>query len=243
MSRAQLCPAGPDVQGSPLGALAEAPAPTPRNPMNLALTKNSPSSRPSGQSPATKASVLKQNAMIIGISLAVMWGLEIIDAIAGQAMNGWGIRPRSVEGLLGIPIAPVLHGDFGHLVANTIPFAVLGFLTLLRGVRTFAMVTGFSVLVGGAFVWLMASSGSHIGASGLIFGYFGFLVAAAIFERSLRSILLAVLVGLLYGGMVFGVLPGKPGISWEGHLFGALAGAGYAWLTLGRKNRANAKKA
>jgi len=206
----------------------------------LALNPKTPANRTNAA--ATKSGVLKQNALIIGISLAVMWGLEIIDAIAGQAMNGWGIRPREITGLLGVPLAPVLHADFGHLAANTIPFAVLAFFTLLRGVKTFAMVTIFTTVVGGILVWLMGSSGSHIGASGLIFGYFGYLIAVAVFERSLKSILLGVLVGLLYGGMLFGVLPGKPGVSWEGHLFGALAGGGFAFL-MHRRNGQAPKKA
>lgn len=87
------------------------------------------------------------------------------------------------------------------------------------------------------------ASAYHIGASGLIFGYFGYLIAAGIFERSLKSILLAVLVGLLYGGMIFGVMPGRVGVSWEGHLFGFLAGAGYAWLSIGRLKAKTPKKA
>lgn len=207
----------------------------------LALSQKPPANKTTTS--GTKMSVLKQNALIVGISLAVMWGLEIIDAIAGQAMNSWGIIPRDVGGLIGIPLAPLLHGDFGHLAANSIPFAVLAFFTLLRGVKTFTLVTVFSVVVGGLLVWLMGRSASHIGASGLIFGYFGYLVAAGIFERSLKSILLAVLVVLLYGGMIFGVLPGKTGVSWEGHLFGAIAGAGYAWLSIGRKKATPAKKA
>lgn len=206
----------------------------------LALKQKTPATP---ANPGSKTGVLKQNALIIGIALAAMWGLEIIDAIAGQALNSWGILPRHVSGLIGIPLAPLLHGDFGHLAANTVPFAVLAFFTLLRGVKTFALVTAFSVVVGGLLVWLMGSSAYHIGASGLIFGYFGYLIAAGIFERSLKSILLAVLVGLLYGGMIFGVMPGRVGVSWEGHLFGFLAGAGYAWLSIGRLKAKTPKKA
>jgi membrane associated rhomboid family serine protease len=207
----------------------------------LALNQKPPANR--STTAATKASVLKHNALIVGIALAAMWGLEIIDAIAGQALNSWGILPREASGLIGIPLAPLLHGDFGHLAANTVPFAVLAFFTLLRGVKTFALVTAFSVVVGGLLVWLMGASAYHIGASGLIFGYFGYLLAAGFFERSFKSILLAVLVGLLYGGMIFGVMPGRPGVSWEGHLFGAVAGAAFAWLSIGRLKAKAAKKA
>ena len=170
-----------------------------------------------------------------------MWGLEVIDLVIGQRLDSLGIEPRTATGLIGIPLAPLLHGGFGHLLANTIPFAVLGFLTIMRGVSTFFVVTAFVTIVGGLFVWIVGSNGYHIGASGLIFGYFGYNLAMGIFERSLTSIALAVVVGVLYGSMIFGVLPGRPGVSWEGHLFGAASGAALAWLT-GRK-KAQAKKA
>lgn len=212
----------------------------------LALSPPPNTPRPAAQKSAgapSTTSALKQKAILIGIALAAMWGLEIIDAIVGQPLNDWGVVPRTVSGLIGIPLAPLLHGDFGHLASNTIPFAVLAFFTLLRGPRNFAMATGFIIVVGGLLVWLMGRSASHIGASGLIFGYFGYLLAAGFFERSLKSILLAVLVGLLYGGMIFGVLPSRPGVSWEGHLFGAIAGGAFAYLTLGRKKAQQPKKA
>jgi membrane associated rhomboid family serine protease len=112
----------------------------------------------------------------------------------------------------------------------------------MRGISTFVIVTIVVTLVGGLAVWIVGSSGHHIGASGLIFGYFGYNLAMGLFERSLKSILMAVLVGLLYGGMIFGVFPGRAGISWEGHLFGAAAGIGLAYLT-GRKAAAQAAKA
>lgn len=196
---------------------------------------------PSGNTGPTKSDTVKQRAFIIGIAVALMWGLELIDTVIGQRLDGLGIEPRTASGLIGIPLAPLLHAGFGHLLANTIPFAVLGFLTIMRGVGTFFVVTAFVTIVGGLCVWLVGSSGYHIGASGLIFGYFGYNLAMGIFERSLSSIALAVIVGVLYGGMIFGVLPGRPGISWEGHLFGAAAGGLLAWLT-GRK-KAQAKKA
>jgi len=185
---------------------------------------------------------LKQKAIILGVSLAAMWGLEIIDAILGQPLNSYGIRPRTAEGLFGILLAPVLHGDFGHLLSNTIPFAVLGFFTMLRGVPKFWMVTAFATIVGGFGVWVVGGTGtSHIGASGVIFGYFGFLLAMGIFERSFKSIALAVLVGLMYGSLIFGVVPSQPGVSWEGHLFGFLAGAAFALMT-SRELRAARRK-
>lgn len=189
-----------------------------------------------------KADSWRQRAMIIGIALAVMWGLEIIDIVIGQKMNALGIQPRTVSGLIGIPLAPVLHGGIGHLISNTIPFAILGFLTIMRGTQTFVIVTTFVVLAGGLAVWLMGASAYHIGASGLIFGYFGYNLAMGLFERSLKSILVSVVVVVFYGTMIFGVLPGRLGVSWESHLFGFVAGGGWAYL-VGRKKAAQKKKA
>ena len=103
----------------------------------------------------TKGELLRQRVFIIGLGLALMWGLEIIDAVLGQKLNGLGIEPRTVSGLIGIPLAPLLHADFGHLFANSIPFAVLGFLTIMRGLSTFVIVTATVTVVGGLAVWLL----------------------------------------------------------------------------------------
>jgi len=195
-----------------------------------------------GKPAPAKGDTLRQRAYIIGIALATMWGLEVIDAIIGQRMNSLGIEPRTASGLIGIPLAPFLHGGFGHLIANTIPFALLGFLTIMRGVSTFFLVSAFVTIVGGLAVWLLASSGYHIGASGVIFGLFGYNLAMGIFERSFKSIAMAALVGLLYGSMLFGVFPGQRGISWEGHLFGFAAGVGFAYLSVRKAAKAAAKK-
>ena len=170
-------------------------------------------------------------AKVLGGLLVVMWVLEIVDAVLGGSLDQFGIRPRSTDGLVGLAASPFLHGGFEHLVSNTIPFAVLGFLTMVHGVGTFWRVSLFAALVGGLLVWLVGASNSvHIGASGVIFGYFGFLLAMGLFERSAKAILIAVLVGLGYGGLIFGVLPSQPGVSWEGHLFGFLAGGTSAWM-------------
>lgn len=173
---------------------------------------------------------LKTNVIFLGIALGVLWAIEIIDQISGDALQTHGIHPRDGEGLIGLVTSPFLHGDWGHLVSNSIPFVVLGFFVLLRGKKAFVEVTIATAIVGGFAVWLLAAGGTnHIGASGVIFGYFGFLVGFGIFDRSLKNIALAVVVGVLYGGMIYGVLPGRAGISWEGHLFGFLAGVGLAY--------------
>jgi membrane associated rhomboid family serine protease len=159
--------------------------------------------------------------------LAILWVLELLDvSVLGRSLDRFGIRPRTIDGLWGILFAPFLHGGLPHLMANTIPLIFLGWLVMLRGLGQFFAVSALVMLVGGLGVWLFGQPGSiHIGASGLIFGYLGYLLLRGYFERSFTAILIAVVVGLLYGGALWGVLPSRPGISWEGHLFGFLGGA------------------
>lgn len=168
---------------------------------------------------------VKAQITILGIFVGLMWGLEILDIFLGGALNQFGIRPRSLVGLRGILFAPFLHGNLLHLMANTIPFLVLGWFVMLRRTSDFFVVTAIVMLVGGLGTWLFAPSyTNHIGASGVVFGYLGFLLARGYFERSFGSILMSVVVGVLYGGMIWGVLPGQIGISWQGHLFGFIGG-------------------
>ena len=182
------------------------------------------------------ASELKTQAIILGGFVAIIWILEIVDLLWGGRLNAYGIRPRSIIGLRGILFAPFLHRDFGHLIANTIPFLTLGWLILLRETRDFFVVTVVTMLISGLGVWLFGAPYTiHIGASGVIFGYLGFLLLRGYFERSVVSILLSLIVGFLYGGVIWGVLPSQPGISWEGHLFGFLGGVLAARLLARRK--------
>jgi len=168
---------------------------------------------------------LKKQVMTLGLLVAVFWSVEIVDAITPWSLDVYGIRPRSIAGLWGILAAPFLHGGFDHLAANTVPFLVLGWLTMVREWWHFVFVTVLATLLGGFGVWLVGSSNSvHVGASGVIFGYLGFLLLSGVFERRLGPILVSIVVGLVYGGLVFGVLPSQPGVSWEGHLFGFVAG-------------------
>lgn len=164
---------------------------------------------------------------ILGGCVALMWILEIIDQfILRGALNSLGIIPRTVIGLRGLLFSPLLHGDFAHLMANTIPFLTLGWLVMVRETSDFLIVTAITMVLGGLGVWLFGAPYSvHIGASGVIFGYLGFLLFRGYFERSFPAILLSLIVGFLYGGIIWGVLPGQPGISWEGHLFGFIGGA------------------
>ena len=169
---------------------------------------------------------IKTQAIILATFVAIFWLLEILDQFVFRgSLDIFGIIPHQVIGLRGILFAPFLHGDFPHLIANTVPFLILGWLVMLQETSDFFVVTGLTMLVGGLGVWLFAAPGSiHIGASILIFGYLGFLLLRGYFQRNIPSILLSILVFLLYGGTIWGVLPSRPGISWQGHLFGFLGG-------------------
>ncbi|AVQ73702.1 hypothetical protein MTo_00195 [Microcystis aeruginosa NIES-1211] len=169
---------------------------------------------------------IKTQAIILATFVAIFWLLEILDQFVFRgSLDYFGIIPHQVIGLRGILFAPFLHGDFSHLIANTVPFLILGWLVMLQETSDFFIVTGLTMVVGGLGVWLFAAPGSiHIGASILIFGYLGFLLLRGYFQRNIPSILLSILVFLLYGGTIWGVLPSRPGISWQGHLFGFLGG-------------------
>ena len=173
----------------------------------------------------TVVSELKQQFRLLGGLVAIMWIAEILDQwVLGGQLDRFGIIPRTLIGLRGIPLAPFLHGNFAHLAGNTLPFLVLGWLIMLRDTQDFLRVTLVVGLVSGLGTWLFGSPGSHIGASGVIFGYLGYLLLRGLFERRLGSISLSLLVGTLYGSMIWGILPLQQGISWEGHLFGFLGG-------------------
>ena len=158
------------------------------------------------------------------VFLALLWVIEAVDQfVFGGSLDQDGIVARQVDGLDGILWAPLLHAGWAHLIANSLPFFVLGFLVLAGGLGQFVAVTALVWLLGGFLTWL-TGFGVTIGASGLIFGWLAFLLFRGVFARSGRQIALAVVLVLLYGGVLWGVLPGTPGVSWQAHLFGALAG-------------------
>ncbi len=184
------------------------------------------------QSSRSIAGELKTQATIILGFVAILWVAELADQLLFfNRLNQYGIIPRTQDGLRGILFAPFLHGDLAHLMANTIPLITLGWFVMLQETSDFFLVSGVTMLVGGLGVWLFGAPNSvHIGASILIFGYLGFLLLRGVFQVNLPSILLSLVVGALYGGLVWGVLPSQPGISWEGHLFGFIGGVVAAYL-------------
>jgi membrane associated rhomboid family serine protease len=163
--------------------------------------------------------------------VAVLWAIEIVDVLLGNRLDQEGVQPHDTDGLVGVLFAPLLHAGFGHLAANSVPLLVLGFLVLVTGVARGLAATAVIWIVGGVGTWLFAPEGTvHIGASVLVFGFLTYLVLRGFFARRAGQIVIGLVVLFVYGGLLWGVLPGTPGISWQGHLFGAVGGALAAWL-------------
>jgi membrane associated rhomboid family serine protease len=171
--------------------------------------------------------------VVVGMA-AAMWLVEIIDLLPRTSFDRWGIRPRQLSGLTGIATAPLLHDGFGHLVGNTVPFLVLGCIIAASGTQRFIQVTVIVGVIAGLGTWLVGPAHTiHIGASGLVFGYLTYLVVRGFFERHIGQIVLGLIVFAFYGSILWGLLP-RPGISWQGHLFGAIGGVVAGWVIHGR---------
>jgi membrane associated rhomboid family serine protease len=161
-----------------------------------------------------------------------MWVLEILDAVLPGDWDLYGIHPRATDGLFGVLFSPLLHSGFRHLMANSVPFLVLGCLVAIDGARRFWAVTAIVTVVAGLGIWLVSPSFTvTIGASSLVFGYLGYLVVHGLRTRRARDILVALLVLALYGSALVGAVPWLvgPGVSWQGHMFGAVGGGLAAW--------------
>lgn len=169
---------------------------------------------------------LKTHGQLMFGLVGLMWVIEIVNQLLFRdSLDRFGIAPRSLSGLTGIIFSPFLHADFAHLLANTLPFLVLGWWVLLRGLDMFIEVSVIVILVSGLGVWLFAAPNTiTIGASGVVFGYLGFLLLRGFFERSWIALFFSVVVLLGYGSLIWGVLPLVPGVSWQGHLFGLIGG-------------------
>ncbi|HVT04274.1 MAG TPA: rhomboid family intramembrane serine protease [Thermoanaerobaculia bacterium] len=157
--------------------------------------------------------------------VGLMWLVYFIDLITGsRLLPVTGIIPRTSAGLVGIVEAPFIHGSLGHIVANTIPLLILGGIILLRGIGEFLFVTQMSMLIGGFGTWIFGSSGNHIGASGVVFGFIGFLLFRSVYDRRLSSFVLTLAVAFLFGGAIAHTVLPEAGISWTAHAFGFLGG-------------------
>jgi membrane associated rhomboid family serine protease len=167
----------------------------------------------------------RSGLIAVALMATLMWVLEIVDAGLGGRLDGFGIEPREVDSLPGVVFAPFLHAGFGHLISNTVPLLVLGALIALSGLVRVLKVTAIVVLVGGLGTWLVAPASTlHLGASILVFGYAAYLIARGLFDRRAAYLLVGVVVAFVYGSaLLIGLVP-RPGISWQGHLFGAIGG-------------------
>jgi len=157
-------------------------------------------------------------------------GFAVNNLISDGHLSRYGIIPRHVSSLPGIIWAPFLHGSFRHLAANTLPLLILGGILCARSKGEFALITLGGMIVGGGLTWLLARSAVHIGASGLVFCYFGYLASLAYFRRTFGTLLLSVVCTLGYGGMLRGILPTSAAVSWEAHVAGLIAGIALGWL-------------
>ena len=173
----------------------------------------------------------RRTAIYIVISLvALMWALEIVDVAVDHRLDRYGIEPRDPDGLDGVVAGPFLHVGFGHLIANTIPVLALGLVIAFEGPLRLVGVTAIVAIISGLGIWLVAPANTiHLGASGVVFGYATYLMARGLFNRRAGEIAIGLVVAVLWGGALLGGLEPQRGISWQGHLFGALGGLLAAW--------------
>lgn len=160
--------------------------------------------------------------------VAAMWVIQVVQFFTGYALASFAIYPRQPSGLIGILAAPFLHWGFFHVISNTIPLLILGWLvsTQVPLIKTSILIA----IITGGLVWLLGRSAAHAGASGLVMGYFGFLLSYGFFARSFKSILISAIVVVFYGGMLFSLLDFRPHVSFESHIFGFVAGLLSAWM-------------
>jgi membrane associated rhomboid family serine protease len=204
---------------------------------------------PGAQAPRKKRPAWLVGGVTILAFVALLYVVELWDSLTGHRLDENGIRPLETDGLMGIVFAPLLHANWEHLAANTVPALVLGFLMTLAGMARFIYATAIVWILGGIGTWLIGNIGAptyrgmtietnHIGASGLIFGWLTFLLVFGFFTRTVWQIVVGVVVLFVYGGVLLGVLPGTLGVSWQAHLCGAIAGVVAAYLLSSPERRA-----
>ncbi|WP_431962163.1 rhomboid family intramembrane serine protease [Nocardia sp. bgisy134] len=191
-----------------------------------------------GNAGAVRQLWLRAGVLITGFVL-LLYAIEGFDAIDSRELDRAGIEPREADGLWGILWAPLLHSGWEHLIGNTLPVLVLGFLVLAAGIGRGLAATAIIWVLAGLGTWLTGGDGTvHVGASSLVFGWLTFLILRGWFTKQIGQIVLGFVVLVLYGSLLWGVLPGQNGISWQGHLFGAIGGVVAAWLLAPRQRRA-----
>ncbi|WP_020533541.1 rhomboid family intramembrane serine protease [Flexithrix dorotheae] len=173
---------------------------------------------------------LTESIKIPVMVVAAFWVVEISEDLLGFSMSNLGIYPRTFEGLIGIIFCPFLHGGYSHLISNSATFIILGASILYFYPKISKKVILNIYLLTGAGVWLFARPAYHIGASGLIYGFAGFLFFSGIFRKEIKSMAISLLIALVYGSMLYGIFPHHPGVSWESHMIGALVGVYCAYI-------------
>ena len=177
--------------------------------------------------------------IVLGMG-AVMWVLEVIDKLADNRLDRYGIEPRDGDGLIGVVAAPFLHSGFDHLASNTVPFLLMGFVIAAQGAVRVIGVTAIVALVSGLGTWLIAPESTiHIGASGIVFGYATYLLSRGFFNRSALELAVGAVVAVVYGTVLLGGLVPEDGVSWQGHFFGAVGGV---LAARGLATRSNAER-
>jgi membrane associated rhomboid family serine protease len=180
----------------------------------------------------------KLAGLVILAFTAMLYLVEVVDLALHGSLDRAGITPRTLSGLDGVIWAPLLHSGWAHLMGNTVPVLVFGFLAMAPGIARWLAVTATVWVVSGLGVWLTGDAGTTtIGASGLAFGWLAYLLVRGIFNRSFAQLTVAVVLLVLWGGTLWGLLPGNPGISWQAHLFGALGGVLAAWFAARSERR------
>lgn len=179
----------------------------------------------SGTTGGTGRDARTDGFLFVGIMVAIMWVSEVIDTIADHRLDKYGIVARQVDGLDGVVFSPFLHGGFGHLMGNTVPFLILGAIIAFNGAARVALVTLIVAALGGLGTWLIAPDNSvTIGASGVVMGYATYLIARGVFSRRIVELVIGGVVAILWGGMLLGSLVPNEGVSWQAHLCGGIAG-------------------
>ena len=183
-----------------------------------------------GTATRTFGGTLKRAAKVFAAILGVMGVMTALNAVTGGAVDQTlGLLPRSARGAWGILLHPLLHANFQHLAMNAIGLVLVGGTVFLRSERDFWRVTLLGTLLGGGATWLIGRPNIHVGASGLVFAYLGYLLTTGWFDRKLTSVALSLAAAVLWGSALFGLSPMQNGISWELHLFGLLGGVAGAW--------------
>ncbi|MFF0546550.1 rhomboid family intramembrane serine protease [Nocardia thailandica] len=205
------------------------------DPDRIEALRRGPVATPSGGGRAVEGWL--RAGIAISAFVVALYAIELVDVISPAQLDRAGIEPREADGLDGILWAPLLHADWAHLMANTLPLLVLGFLVLLSGIGRGLAATAIIWVIAGVGTWLTGSAGVHLGASSLVFGWLTYLICRGWFARNVGQILLGVVIFAIYGSMLWGVLPSDPRISWQGHLFGAVGGVVAGWVLSGDERR------